>query len=75
MRGVLTRIHPNQAVGALSLDMTVMETGFIRVDFGRIARVVGLLSVRRGAHGVVAGSRELPLAQLCGASWGDLRLI
>ena len=49
--------------------------GIIRADFGWIAPVVGLLSVRRAAHGVVAGSRELPLAQLCGASWGNLRLI
>ena len=43
-------------------------------DFGWLAPVVGLLSVRGAAHEVAVGSKALSLAGSCGASGRDFRL-
>ena len=41
---------------------------------GRAEPVAGLLAVRGAAHEVAEGSKELSLADSCGASGRDLRL-
>ena len=44
-----------------------------QADVGWMAPAVGLLSVRGVAHEVAEGSKELSLADSCGASWRDSR--
>ena len=48
--------------------------GTVPADMGRAEPVAGLLAVRGAAHEVAEGSKELSLADSCGASGRDLRL-
>ena len=46
--------------------------GIAQSDFGWIGPVVGPLSAKGAGHGVSGISKELSLAQVCGASWRGL---